>query len=153
MGKPIYIKVEKQLDQPLSKVWEAVALGFGNVASYNKALKASRLDSEITSGIGMQRHCDFPKKGHIKEEIIEWAENKSFKLKFTESSVPLAVMESKFTFQDNKGKTILIQEFWYRMKAPMGFLSGMMKGKMKKTLVTGLDGLENYLNKEEVLMR
>ncbi len=145
MANPIYLKVEKQFDHPIDKVWEKVALGFGNVADYNPAIESSHFDSEIKSGVGTRRHCNFPKKGYIKEEITEWADKESFKLKFIESSVPMGFMESKFTFEEMTGGTLLTQEFWYRMKAPMGWLSGLMKGKMKSTLVGGLDGLEKSL--------
>ena len=147
MKTPIYLKVEKELSHPIDAVWEKVALGFGNVAEYNPALASSHFDSEIKSGVGTRRHCNFPKKGYIKEEIIEWNDKESFKLQFIESSVPIAFMESKFTFVPNEDSTLIIQEFWYRMKAPMGFLSGLMKGKMKGTLVTGLDGLEKAMKK------
>lgn len=146
MGKPIYLKVEKHIDQPVEKVWDVVALGFGNVAEYNPEIKSSRLDSAVTLGVGTKRHCDFQKNGYIKEEIIEWNDEESFKLSFTESSVPMAFLQSKFTFESYKGGTKLTQEFWYRMKAPMGWLSGLMKGKMKTTLENGLQGLDEYLN-------
>ena len=146
MGKPIYLKVTKAINQPLDKVWETVALGFGNVSAYNPEIKASKFDSERKEGVGTKRHCDFQKSGYIKEEIIEWDEKRAFKLKFTESSVPMAHLESKFNFEEKQGKTILTQEFWYRMKAPMGWLSSLMKGKMESTLKNGLNGLENYLN-------
>ena len=63
MGKPIYIKVEKVLNHSLSKVWEMVALEFGKVSEYNPGIKDSRLDSELSSGVGMKRHCEFGKGG------------------------------------------------------------------------------------------
>ena len=147
MGKPIYIKVEKVLDHTLEKVWDTVALDFGNVASYNPALKASKFDSEIKSGIGTRRHCEFKPSGYIKEEIIAWKDLEHFELKFTESSVPMGYMRSKFSFNSFENSTHLNQEFWYRMKAPMGWLSSMMKRKMLKTLEEGLDGLEKHLAK------
>ncbi len=146
MGKPVYLKVSKTFKHPLEKVWETVALGFGNVSLYNPEIKSSKYDSEQKEGVGTRRHCNFPKSGYIKEEITEWEDQKYFKLKFTESSVPMAHLESRFNFQENNGETTLTQEFWYRMKAPMGWLSGLMKGKMKSTLENGLNGLENYLN-------
>lgn len=146
MGKPIYVRVSKIIDQPLDLVWETVALGFGNVSNYNPEIKSSNYETEQTTGIGTRRHCDFKKSGYIKEEIVEWHDRKSFKLKFIESSVPMAHLESRFNFEDINGSTILVQEFWYRMKAPIGWLSGMMKGKMESTLESGLKGLENYLN-------
>ncbi len=146
MGKPVYIKVEKKIDKPLSQVWDKVALGFGNVADYNPSIKASRFESDKKSGVGTVRHCDFVPNGYIKEEIFEWKDQQSFKLRFLESSAPMGFLESKFTFEENGGGTNVTQEFWYRMKPPMGWLSGLMKSKMRKTLVEGLDGLEKHLN-------
>ncbi|WP_428236435.1 SRPBCC family protein [Gracilimonas sp.] len=147
MGKPIYLKVEKTIDQPLEMVWETVALGFGNVSDYNPEVKDSRLVSDRRSGIGTRRHCDFPKKGYIVEEITEWVDKDSFKVKFIESSIPMGFLESKFSFQSREGQTLVIQEFWYRMKAPFGWMSRLMKGKMKSTLESGLLGLENHLKR------
>jgi hypothetical protein len=145
MSKPIYIKVEKTINHPLDKVWETVAIGFGHVSKYNPEIKESRFDSESKSGVGTRRHCDFSQKGYIKEEITEWKDKEFFKLKFIETSVPMAFLESKFTFNGDNAKTTLTQEFWYRMKFPFGWLSGLMKGKMKSTLENGLNGLNNYL--------
>ena len=145
MGQPIYLKAEKTLHQPLDKVWQTVAVGFGNVAHYNPAIKASKFDSELKSGVGTKRHCDFEPKGYIKEVITEWKEKEYFALEFTESSVPMGYMRSKFLFRESNGSTHITQEFWYRMKGPMGWLSGLMKGKMNKTLVMGMDGLEKHL--------
>lgn len=146
MGKPIYLKVEKELDHSLEKVWNSVAVEFGNVADYNPSIKTSFIESEIQSGLGTIRHCDFQTKGFIKESITKWQENQYFELSFTSSSVPMAVLRSRFTFTEKNHKTLLEQEFWYRMKPPFSLLSGLMKGKMRKTLVDGLMGLEKHLN-------
>jgi len=145
MKDPIYIKVEKTINQPITTVWKTIAVSFGSVANYNPEIKTSNFDSEIKEGIGTKRHCNTKDGGFLKEEIIEWNSNKDFKLKLTESSFPMAMVESKFSFRENGDSTKITQEFWYRMKSPMGFLSGLMKGKMKKTLESGLNGLEEYL--------
>ncbi len=146
MAKPVYLSVNKTIDQPLEKVWKTVALGFGHVADYNPEIKSSRFETDQLSGIGTKRHCDFHNKGYIKEEITAWDPLTSFQLKFTTSSVPMSVLESKFSFEEKEGMTIVTQAFWYRMKAPLGWLSGLMKRKMKSTLEKGLNGLETYLN-------
>ncbi len=146
MGKPIYLKVEKTIDHPLDMVWKTVALGFGNVSDYNPEIKDSRFLSDKRAGVGTRRHCDFPKKGYIIEEITEWTDKDSFKIRFIESSIPMGFLESKFSFKEVEGQTQVVQEFWYRMKAPFGWLSGVMKGKMKSTLENGLFGLEQFLN-------
>lgn len=147
MGKPIYIKIEKKLDFELDKVWQTVALGFGDVSNYNPQIKNSYFESEIKFGVGTKRHCDFPKTGYIKEEITDWEEKKSFGLQFIESSVPMGHLKSKFIFKEADNQTILTQELWFRLRAPFGWLSGLMKGKMKQTLENGLNGLEEYLRK------
>ncbi|RED97057.1 SRPBCC family protein [Marinoscillum furvescens] len=146
MSNPVHLQVSKTISAPLNKVWHTVALGFGNVADYNPAIASSHLESDTTSGVGMIRHCNFPKSGYIKEEIIDWQELKAFKLRFIESSVPMATLESKFTFEEEEGATRVVQDFWFRMKAPIGWLSPLMKGKMKQTLITGLEGLQKHLS-------
>lgn len=145
MKDPIYIKVEKTINQPIASVWNTVAVGFGNVADYNPEIKTSKFDSQLKEGIGTKRHCNTNDGGFLKEEITEWNLNKDFKLKLIESSFPMAMIESKFSFLETGNSTKITQEFWYRMKSPMGFLSGLMKGKMKKTLENGLSGLEEHL--------
>lgn len=149
MGKPIYIKTEKLLHHSLDKVWKAVALGFGHVADYNPEIKASKFDSEKVKGVGTKRHCDTPDGGFLKEEIIEWEDRQYFKLKLVDTSFPMAVIESTFRFAPVGDQTRVTQEFWYRMKAPMGWLSGVMKGRMLKTLESGLNGLDYYLTHGE----
>ena len=149
MTTPVYLKVSKTIHHPLDKVWETVALEFGDVAKYNPEIKTSRFDPGQRRGIGTIRHCDFKNSGYIKEEIIEWTDRQSFKLRCKESSVPLAHLESLFHFEaGNNQTTTVTQEFWYRMKAPLGWMSGIMKKKMKATLINGLNGLENYLNQK-----
>lgn len=148
MAKPIYVKVEKNIHQPLDKVWETVALGFGHVSAYNPEIKSSRFDSDQKSGIGTRRYCEFLKGGFIKEEIIEWNEPDSFKLKFIETSAPMGFLECKFSFVASGDSTRVVQEFWYRMKAPLGWLSGLMKQKMQSTLENGLNGLEQYIKQK-----
>lgn len=147
MGKPIYIKIEKVINAPLDKVWEQVALDFGNVCQYNPEIEKSKFVGVIKHGIGTVRHCEPVGGGFLKEEIIEWIESKNFKLKMISSSFPMAMIESKFSFKEKDNITIVTQEFWYRMKFPMGWISGMMKGKMRKTLENGLNGLNNYIQK------
>lgn len=146
MGKPIYIKVEKILNRSKSEVWKTIAENFGNVSEYNPAIKASNFMGDKRGSVGTRRHCDFTGKGWIEEEITHWNPENDFKLKFIKSSMPLKFMESKFSFTEEKGQTRITQEFWYRMGGPMGFLSGMMSGRMEKMLIAGLNGLENHLN-------
>ncbi|MEZ5038602.1 MAG: SRPBCC family protein [Saprospiraceae bacterium] len=145
MGKPIYIMVEKEINAPLHSVWEQVAVGFGNVCQYHPEIEQSKFEGEIKQGIGMVRHCQPAGGGFLKEEIIEWNETESFKLKMIDTSFPMVMIESKFSFHGRANRTIVTQEFWYRMKSPMGWLSGLMKGKMRKTLENGLNGLEYYI--------
>ena len=59
----------------------------------------------------------------------------------------MSYFRSKFIFKEENGSTQLVQEFWYRMAPPIGWMSVMMKGKMKKMLQGGLDGLDKHLTK------
>ncbi len=145
MGIPIYIKVEKEVYAPINRVWKQVAAEFGNVCHYNPEIKDSKLDTDTTQGVGTIRHCEPVGGGFLKEKIIEWKEMENFKLKVIETSFPMSIIESKFQFKSKGDNTIVTQEFWYRMKFPLGWMSGLMKGKMRKTLIGGLDGLDYYL--------
>lgn len=148
MRKPVYIKVEKEINAPLEKVWEQVALGFGNVCLYNPEIDKSNFESQSKQGVGTIRHCEPKGGGFLKEEIIEWKELENFKLKMISTSFPMAMIESKFSFQERNNNTVVTQEFWYRMKSPMGWISGLMKGKMRKTLENGLNGLQKFMTNQ-----
>ena len=144
LGNPIYIKVKKKYNQPLNKIWGVIAIEFGNSSNYNPDIKNSYLESEIKSGKGMKRHCDFYPKGYIKEEIIDWKDNEYFELEMLDSSFPMGFFKSKFSFSGNSETCEVTQEFWYRVKFPMGWISVLLKTKMTKALHNGLDGFEKY---------
>ncbi len=146
MGKPIYIKVNKKYNHSSDKIWGAIAMDFGNSSSYNPDIKNSYLESDIKSGKGTKRHCDFHPKGYIKEEIIDWKDNEYFELEMLDSSFPMGFFKSKFSFSGNNETCEVTQEFWYRVKFPMGWISGLMKNKMKNALINGLDGFEKHFD-------
>ena len=143
--KLTHLVAKVELDAPLKQVWKSVALNFGNVAEYNPAVDRSEFISDIRAGVGTKRLCHVDPKGFLKEEITQWEEGKSFELEVTETSFPMDRIVSLFTFTPSGNKTILQQDFWYRMKFPMGWMSRMMKKQMQKTLIEGLEGLDYYL--------
>lgn len=145
MKAPVHLRVERVIDAPLRKVWDTVAHGFGQVSAYNPAIRSSTLISSERSGVGCTRRCVPMEGGFLEERITEWEEQRRFKLILLASSFPMAVLESEFTFTPVDGGTRVQQDLAYRMRAPMCWLSSLMKGRMRKTLVRGLDGLAVYL--------
>lgn len=145
MSEKIYIKVQREFDFPVEILWETIAAKFGKVSNYNPQINSSRLVGELSPGIGAVRYCVPVEGGFLKEEIIEWEELSDFKLKLIDSSFPMSIIESKFSFVNEHGKTIVLQEFWFKLKPPFGWFSWILKGKMTETLVAGLKGLDEYL--------
>ncbi|NNF58062.1 MAG: SRPBCC family protein [Rhodothermaceae bacterium] len=149
--KLIHLTADVTLDVPLERAWEVVALGFGDVAQYNPAIAASEFTSEQRAGVGTGRLCHVAPKGFLKEQITRWENQRFFELEVVDTSFPMHTVTSRFSFTPLGERTRVKQDFWYRMKPPMGWLSGLMKKPMQKTLDEGLNGLAHYLDHGEKL--
>lgn len=147
MAKVAQLTTIKTFNHPIDKVWETVAVNYGQVYQYMPGVKASDFIGEMRACAGTQRHCDFDKKGWIKEEITDWKEKESFSLKMIDSSMPMKMMTSTFHFKEEGNNTTLRQEFNFQMGGIMGLFTGMMKGKMQKMLDDGMKSLDQHLSK------
>lgn len=149
--KLTHLTADVLLNAPLEQAWEVIARGFGDVAQYNPAIAQSEFLSEQREGVGTGRLCHVDPKGYLKEQITKWEPQRFFELEVIDTSFPMHTVRSRFTFLPLGEQTRIKQDFWYRMKAPMGWLSGLMKGQMQKTLDVGLSGLAHYLDHGEKL--
>lgn len=146
--KLTHIVAEATLNASLDEVWNLVALQYGHVARYNPAIASSEFTSRQTAGVGTERLCHVAPKGYLREAITKWEDQDFFELEVVDTSFPMHKIISRFTFAEVGAKTHLRQDFWYRMKGPVGWASGMMKGRFLKTLNEGLEGLAYYLEHE-----
>ncbi|WP_412068035.1 SRPBCC family protein [Rubrivirga sp. IMCC43871] len=142
MAKPLtHLTAVHVYDAPPETVWAAVAGGFGDVASYNPAIERSEWVGDQRQGVGTTRRCHVAPKGTLTERITDWEAGRSFALEVIATTLPMHAVESRFTFVADGDGTRLTQDFGYRMKGLLGPFSGLMRGRMQRTLDTGLDGL------------
>jgi len=130
------------------KVWEILA-DFGNVQNLSPGIAKSYLTSDIKSGIGMSRHCDFTAMGaQVEEKIIEWDEGKSLKIELYDGkNLPMMRgMKASFKLKSSNNGTALTSVFEYHMNNIVGdLLNGLkMKQMNKKTWVLFMAGIKHY---------
>ena len=117
------------------QVWKVLAQ-YGNIASFHTGISASSKvgTSADEVSMGCERSCtiyDGKRKIDIKERVTEIEDGKYYRYEVYEwTNFPLKKMFNGFGVRkDTEGNTILYQVQNYRLKP--GFLTGMMKGKLK----------------------
>jgi len=116
--------------------------GFGGVEKFNFGLEKSPIIGDKKSGLGAKRRCIFHDKTSALEEIIEYEENKSFKVELSEFSMPMKSMYAGFKVTKLTATSYKVSMFMnFEVKFdPLGALMGlvmmrpMMKGVQKKIL-------------------
>jgi uncharacterized membrane protein len=64
-----------QIDASAEQIWPALA-NFGEIVTWNPGVKASKLTSEQTEGLGISRECQLAPMGTVQERVTEWIENR-----------------------------------------------------------------------------
>jgi len=122
--KQTIIDRKVRIHAPKQKVWDTLA-DFGNVYKLSPNLQSSHSTSELKSGLGAERHCDFTAMGaEVEERITEWNEGESMKIDIYESKkIPMiAGMGAFFTVKSEGEFTVLSGTFQYHMTNPLGNL-------------------------------
>jgi len=130
------INYQVKVDETPEQVW-AVLAQYGNVASFHTGIaESSQIEgSNNEVSMGSERSCtiyDGKRKIDIKERVTEIEHGKYYRYEVYDwVNFPLKKMFNGFGVkQDENGNTILYQVQNYRLKP--GFLTGIMKGKLKK---------------------
>lgn len=97
-------------------------------------------------GVGSKRRCHFKDGGSMAEEILEWEDNRRFKVLLSETDpMPLTQAFAEIRIDpQGKDKTLVTWGMDYTVKyGPFGWLLGqtMMKLMMGKVLDGNLNGL------------
>ncbi len=147
-------RIEKQIaiDAPAEQVWEVLA-DFGNVYKWAPAVTHSYSTSESNGGPNSSRHCDIRGFGSVDEDILEWAEGKSFRYSATPlgpigESVSLWAVEPR-----GDGSTVILEfEYGTRFGLAGALLNALfMRRKLEKALAKGLDALKQYVEMGETV--
>ncbi len=131
---------ESNINAPADKVWAVVGEDFGGIAnSHPKIVSSNYIQGTLKSGEGAERLCNFNEKGtkYLKEKQVGFdAKNYTVKVQvFHTNGIP---MEPEYTFAVYKvvpidaGSCKFVMEMNYRTKP--GFMGGIVKGKIKKTI-------------------
>ncbi|MBP7185001.1 MAG: SRPBCC family protein [Saprospiraceae bacterium] len=141
MGKLTTIKREIEINQPIEKVWKALA-DFGNICHGHPGVSKSFITSTQKSGVGATRHCDFTMMGASAEErVTEWNEGKNIKIEvYKLDKMPgIDTLNLDLAIKEQGNKTVLSSTMNYTMKN--GFFDFMNSIMMKNMNAKLLDGI------------
>ena len=147
------VTTEIKVDATPEKVWNALSQ-YGNVATFHPGVELSvhGQDSKDEACLGAVRTCevlDGKREVTLVERITEFEEGKFYRYEVFEwKNFPLKVMFFAFAIRTNiKGTTILSIVNNYRLNP--GFITGLMKWKIKKLQRNILIGYKHYIETGE----
>jgi Polyketide cyclase / dehydrase and lipid transport len=143
-----------KIDAGVEKIWEALS-HFGNVASFHAGVENSvpKNGNPEKAALGVERVCDI-KDGNrdvvLAERITEYVEGSHYRYEvFEAENFPLQMMFFGFAIEnDQKGTNYLLLTINYRLKP--GFLTGLMKWKIKKMEHSILMGYKHYIETQKI---
>ena len=139
-----HVEDKLRVNLPAQKVWEVLG-DFSSIERFSTAVERSPILEGKRSGLGTKRKCDFYDGTSVIEEIIDYQEGKSFKIKVTEYSMPLKSLyaEMKVEGVDANASDISMSMEFVAKGGLFGWFMGyfkmrpMMQRIIKETL-TGL---------------
>ncbi|MEO1051585.1 MAG: SRPBCC family protein [Bacteroidota bacterium] len=158
MGKKYKtIYVERVINAPALRVWEAMVLDYGEISNFSPYIYASNYEKGSLKGdLHAERKCSFNEKGNrwTHEKIME-IDHKNMIMRnvvIDANKFPLNQDNSQafYRVKDNwDGTSTASYEFQYRTQP--GFMTGIVKGKFEQTLEGTLIGLKHYVETGEVV--
>ncbi len=144
------IKYEMVVNVTTQKAWD-VLNSYGDIGSFHAGLESSSAinGSPNIAQMDCERICYIPrtknKKIMVKEKIIDYSEGNYYTYDVYEwENFPLKKMNNTFGVKTNaQGETVIYQVTNFRLKP--GFLTGMMKGKLRRGARTTLMGYKRYM--------
>ena len=114
--------VEQPLQVHQDEAWKTLS-DFGNIATWNTGIDASRIIAGPDQGVGAERQCDFG-KNHLREKIVDWREGQGFTIDFTHFPAPMTAQADLDLHPAGGGSRFVVQ---YRFQGkglmrPFGFL-------------------------------
>ena len=138
-----------KINAPKEKTWEALS-HYGDVSTFHAGVEKSVNHSGFTNiaALGVERTCnilDGKKEVILKEKITEYQDGKYYRYQVFEwKNFPLKVMFFGFSVADiSNARSKLTLVINYRLKP--GFLTSLMKWKIKKMEKDILIGYKNYI--------
>ena len=147
----VYYEVEVNVSP--EKAWD-VLTRYGDIGDFHPSLKSSRSvdGSPVGLEMGSARQCVIPngrKDVTLWEKVIDLKEGEKFTYDVYEwKNFPLQRMHFTFGVRERQNKTLLYQQMAYRLRP--GFLSGLMKGKLRSGARDGLIGFKHFMETGEI---
>ena len=151
------VNVERVINAPADRVWEAMVLDYGEISNFAPSIYASSYERGSLKGdLGAERKCEFNKKGtRWTHERIGDIDHENMEMRNTiidAGKFPLDMDNSQafYRVKDNgDGTSTASYEFQFRAKP--AFMGGIMKGRFKKLLGDTLIGLDHYVTTGEIV--
>jgi hypothetical protein len=147
------VKYEMIVDVDSQTAWDALA-NFGDVGSHHPQVKRSKPlnGSKNEALLGSDRECiiiDGKKEIMVREKIIDFVASEYYTYEVYDwKNFPLKKMTITFGVKKNsQGKTVIYQKTDFRLKP--GFLTYIMKGKLRNGAREGLLGYKHFLETGE----
>ena len=149
------IAIERQIEAPAERVWEALVADYGEISNFSPFIYTSNyLQGSLKGEVGARRKCAFNAKGTqwTHEEIREIDADRMLmkNVVIDAQKFPLDTDNSYATYhvRDNgDGTSTAGYTFHFRTKP--AFLGLIARGSFKKSLNETLIGLEHYLETGE----
>ncbi len=133
------------IDAAPEAVW-AVLGRFMHIDEFAPLVKSVDALTDGKDGTGSKRRCNFDDGTSVVEEVTEWVDNRSYRVRLSElTAMPLHEAQAELAVEPiDGGRSIVTWGMDYRVKfGPFGWLLGqtMMKLMMGKILDGNLKGL------------
>ena len=136
-------------------VWEELSR-FMYINEFAPLVKSVEALTDGENGVGSKRRCHFEDGGSVAEEIVDWNENKNYRVLLSETE-PMALKRAYAEIAiEAKGsaETNVVWSMDYQVKyGPLGWLMGqtMMKMMMGKVLDANLKGLADKVQSRQLV--
>ncbi len=151
--KLTHLEYEMPVAVSAEKAWEVLAR-FTDVGDFHSGVLKSNANGAKRSGIDTDRTCELPGKVVVHERIYEWTEGSSYKYDvYAWKKFPLKKMLITFGVRQKSGSQAGSPQVWiyqtvdYRLSP--GFLTIIMKGKLRTSLRDGLLGYKHFMETGE----
>lgn len=137
------------IDASPERTWETLAR-YVDVGDFHTGVVSSRLIAGPTTGVGADRHCNLPGNVEVWERITAWEEGKSYSYDvYKWKKFPLKAMHTTFGVDPSSvpNRSILYQKLDYRLSP--GFLTGLMKGRLRGAVRDTLLGYKHFIETGE----
>ena len=147
--KLAHLEYEMPVDVSTEKAWEVLAR-FTDVGDFHPGVLKSMANGAKRSGLDTDRTCELPGKVIVHERIYEWNEGSSYRYDvYAWKKFPLKKMLTTFGVRRKAGSphVWIYQVVDYRLSP--GFLTTIMKGKLRTALRDTLLGYKHFMETGE----